>query len=308
MRVRLGNGIELNCGEKILLDPIKTQADIPSLISHAHSDHVPRDIRNPKGKIYATEGTASILRSRYGADNVEVVHYGERIGFGAVDVYPYPAGHIFGSSGFLIICDGTSLFYTGDTNPYGGLTVESPARIPEVDVLILESTYGNPRYRFPDPQRIRIHIAKWAVEEVSCGRSPVIEAYLVGKSQEVIALLNRYTNLEVVVSEPVARVSEAFRKKFNLKFTRHSNGPHVLVTHRAAGENKARVTGWALFSRRRGDFPLSAHADFDGLVNIVVSSSPNKILTVYGFKRELANWLKKWGLDAQPLGGNWVEL
>ncbi len=308
MRIRFRNGIEIDCGDRLLLDPVRTLRDVPSLVSHAHSDHVPKDIGHPSGRVLATEGTAALIERRYGDGTVEVIHYNEGIELGPFEVYAFPAGHIYGSAGFLINCGGKTVFYTGDVNPLGGLTVESPARIPSSDVLIVESTYGHPRYRFPDPYKVRTDIAKWVAEEVSSGRSPVIEAYLVGKSQEVIALLNKYTNVEVVVSERVAEVSEPLKERFGLQYTTSPEGPHVLVTHRARTNGKARVTGWALFSKRREDFPLSAHADFDGLVSIVMGTNPERVLTVYGFSEEFARWLKKWGIDAQPLGGEWVEL
>lgn len=308
MRIRLLNGLELDCGTKLLFDPVKTVKGIPALISHAHSDHVPRDLKRPRGKIITTEGTAAILKRRYGAGSLEIIYFNEGLHLGSFEIYAYPAGHIYGSAGFLINCGGKTLFYTGDINPLGGLTVESPARIPSADILVIESTYGNPRYRFPDPHDVRMRIAKWAAEEVSLGRSPVIEAYLVGKTQEVIALLNKYTNIEVVVPNRVAEVSEAFKERFDLRYTTVSDGPHVTITPKARSRDKARVTGWVLFSRRSQDFPLSAHADFDGLVNIVMSTDPRKVITVYGYSREFASWLKKWGVDASPLGGEWVEL
>lgn len=308
MRIRFKNGLELDCGNRLLLDPVKTVRDTPALVSHAHSDHVPRDVKRPQSMIITTEGTAAILKKKYGIEALEIIHFNEGLHLGPFDIYAYPAGHIYGSAGFLINCDGRTLFYTGDINPLGGLTVESPARVPSADILVIESTYGHPRYRFPDPHEVRIEIAKWVAEEVSSGRSPVIEAYLVGKSQEVIALLNKYTNVEVVVSNLVAEVSDAFKGKFSLKYTTSPYGSHVMVTHRARDSGKARVTGWALFSKRRQDFPLSAHADFDGLVNVVMSTNPERVITVYGYSREFAGWLKKWGVDASPLGREWVEL
>ncbi len=309
MRIRYRNGVELSCGgERLLLDPMRTVRGSVSLISHAHSDHVPRDVDRPAGRVLATEGTAAIIRRRYGADGIEILHYNEGVEFGRFEVHAYPAGHIYGSSGFLINCGRKAVFYTGDVNPLGGLTVESPARIPKSDVLVVESTYGHPKYRFPDPHRVRMEIARWVAEEVSSGKSPVIEAYLVGKSQEVIALLNRYTNVRVAVSQRVAEVSEPFKGRFGLDYTTSPEGPHVLVTHKARVRERARVTGWALFSRRKQDFPLSAHADFDGLVSIVMGINPERVFTVYGYSDEFALWLKKWGVDAEPLGGEWVNI
>ncbi len=308
MKIRFNNGIELLCGQKLLLDPMRTVNGIPVLISHAHSDHIPKDVRRSRSRLFTTQGTADIIARRYNANGFEILNFNERRSLGEIDIYPYPAGHIYGSAGFLINCEGKSIFYTGDINPYGGLTVERPAEVPDADVLVIESTYGSSKYRFPNPQRVRLEIAKWAAEEVYKGNSPTIEAYLVGKSQEVIALLNKYTNVEIVVSENIAKVSTPLKERFNLKYSLSSEEPHVLITHRAKSRRKARVTGWVLFSSRREDFPLSAHADFDGLVNIVARSSPSKVLTVYGFSKEFANWLKKWGINAEPLGKEWVEL
>lgn len=307
MRLRYGNGIEIECGGKrILIDPRVSLEGIPMLISHAHSDHVPKNLRNVKSDVFVTEGTSSILKRLYGGD-YKLLHFNEGVEIDGIYVYAFPAGHILGSAGFLINCEGVSLFYTGDVNPHGGLTVESPARIPKSDVLVMEATYGLPKFRFPNPEAIRAKLAKWAVKEVMEGRQPVISAYLVGKSQEVIALLNKYTNLEVSVSKRIAYVSEAYGK-FDLKYVTDTRSSTARVTHKAEGVNVARVTGWSLFSRRESDFPLSAHADFYDLLSIVERSNPRKVFTVYGFAKEFAEILKKIGIDAEHLSDIWIEL
>ncbi len=305
MRLRYGNGLEVECeGRRILIDPKVSLEGIPTLISHAHSDHVPRNLRTAKSDIFVTEGTSYILRRLYGG-NYKILHYNEGFEIGRIEVYAFPSGHIFGSAGFLINCEGISLFYTGDVNPRGGLTVESPARIARSDLLVMEATYGLPRFRFPNPEVVRSKLARWAVKEAIEGRFPVISAYLVGKSQEVIALLNRYTNLEVSVSKRIADVSEAY-EKFGLRYvTDRDSMAHV--THRAE-MNAARVTGWALFSKRESDFPLSAHADFYDLLSIVEHSNPRKVFTVYGFSKEFAEILKKIGIEAEDLRDTWIEL
>lgn len=307
MRLRYENGLEIDCGgRRILIDPRIALEGVPILISHAHSDHVPKNLRSVRSDIFVTEGTSSILRRLYGGD-YKILNFNEGIEINGVEVYTFPAGHILGSAGFLINCGGISLFYTGDVNPRGGLTVESPARIPRADVLVIEATYGLPRFRFPDPEITRARLARWAVKEVMEGRFPVISAYLVGKSQEVVASLNRYTNLEVSVSKGVAKVNAAY-ERFGLRYVTDKSSSMVHVTNRAEGANAARVTGWVLFSNKESDFPLSAHADFYDLLSIVDHSNPRRVLTVYGFAREFAKILKKMGFDAECLGGAWVEL
>ncbi|MEM4581712.1 MAG: hypothetical protein QW092_05050 [Candidatus Korarchaeum sp.] len=307
MRLRYGNGLEIECGgRRILIDPRVSLESIPTLISHAHSDHVPRNIGSIKGNVFVTEGTSLILKRLYGG-NYRLLHFNEGLEIDGIHVYAFPSGHIFGSADFLIDCEGVSLFYTGDVNPRGGLTVESPARIPKSDVLVIEATYGLPKFKFPSPEVTRAKLARWAVKEAMEERLPVIGAYLVGKSQEVIALLNKYTNLEVSVSRRIAYVSEAY-EKFDLKYITDTRSSTAHVTHKIEGENVARVTGWALFSKRESDFPLSAHADFYDLLSIVEQSNPRRVFTVYGFAKEFAGILKKIGIDAEHLSDLWIEL
>ncbi|MCS7103233.1 MAG: MBL fold metallo-hydrolase, partial [Candidatus Korarchaeum sp.] len=279
---------------------------IPTLISHAHSDHVPKNLASAKSDVFVTEGTSSILRRLYGGD-YKLLNFNEGLEIDGIDIYAFPSGHIFGSAGFLINCEKISLFYTGDVNLHGGLTVESPARIPKSDVLVIEATYGLPKFRFPNPEVTRARLAKWAIREMMKGGTPVISAYLVGKSQEVIALLNKYTNLNVSVSKKIADVSEAY-EKFNLKYVTNSRSSTVHVTHKIEGEGTARVTGWALFSKRDRDFPLSAHADFYDLLSIVEYSNPMRVFTIYGFAKEFADILKKIGINAERLSDIWIEL
>lgn len=306
MRIRYGNGIELECGGRLLIDPKFLVKGVPTLISHAHYDHVPKNLREVRTRVLVTEGTSSILRKLYGG-NYEIIHFGEEFRLGDFEIYAFPAGHIFGSAGFLVNCGKISLFYTGDVNPHGGLTVESPAETPKADVLVIEATYGHPKFKFPDPDVIRARLAKWVVREVIDGRKPILSAYLVGKSQEVIATLNKYTNVELSVSRGIARVSEAY-EKFSLKYTTEREESMAHVTHAARSKNCARVTGWVLFSKRESDFPLSAHADFYDLLDIVERSSSKMVFTVHGFASYFAQILKKMGIEAEKLGENWVEL
>ncbi len=302
MRIRFKNGVEVEGREtRVLFDPLKTEPNVTAFITHAHSDHVPKDVSRPKGRVLTSRGTANIIRRRYNG-RVEVIQLGKEYRIGEFLVRAYPVGHIYGSVGYLIQGKEATVFYTGDVNPGGALTAEDP-EIPEVDVLIVESTYGLPRYRFPDQLRVRADLARWAAQRIKQGKNAVIEAYVVGKSQEVIATLNWLTNLEVVVSPKVAEVAKAY-EGVKLEFSEvRPKGPHVYVTGRANGD-KVVVSGWVV--DHGGGFPLSSHADFDGLLDVVVKSGARKILTVYGFSRYFAEWLKNRGKDAEFLRESWL--
>ena len=59
-----------------------------------------------------------------------------------------PAGHIFGSAQFFLEDEDGSLLYTGDFKLRQGRSAE-PAEWKKADTLIMETTYGLPRYRLP---------------------------------------------------------------------------------------------------------------------------------------------------------------
>src|SRR5437899_3053616 len=64
-----------------------------------------------------------------------------------------------------------------------------PAELPQADVLVLESTYGEPQYRFADRDSIVAELIDVVRRALAAERTPIIEAYALGKAQEVTRLL-----------------------------------------------------------------------------------------------------------------------
>jgi putative mRNA 3-end processing factor len=68
------------------------------------------------------------------------------------------------------------------------------------------------------------------------------------------------------------------------------------------------LTGWAVdpgTARRYGAdeaFPLSDHADFQGLLSYAKATGATEVLTHHGFAQELAAALRARGIEARPLG------
>ncbi|MGC9104729.1 MAG: MBL fold metallo-hydrolase [Candidatus Methanodesulfokora sp.] len=313
MRIRLRNGIEIEGKRRILMDPASTEEDSITLISHAHSDHVPRDVRNPRGFVFSSRATMEILSSFYGADKVNAMEFNSQYDFNGIKVTPLVAGHILGSTMYLIEHDGPRILYTGDINVEGGLTVEGPADLQEADILIIEATYGSPDYIFPDQDRVRMDLVKWAADSVKDGFIPMISAYTIGKSQEIIYLLNKLTNLPVVVSRGVARASRAYLNYFDLRYELDHDEPYVYVSSRwkdAERSVKAVATGWAI-KRDFGDakgFCLSSHSDFNGLLRAVMKVDPEMVITVYGQSKRFAEELRKMGIKAEALSSSFIKL
>ncbi len=322
MKLRWNNGIEVSNGSRIIMDPRRTLSGVTALITHAHSDHVPRDVRNPKSEMIATTITGKALESVFQAPKESLVlsDFGKEIEIDQFRVTPLIAGHVPGSAMFLLEKGRYRILYTGDVNPRGGLAVEGPAEVPEADVLIIESTYGNPKFRFPDQDLVRAKIVEWTLSVVSEGSIPIFSVYPLGKAQEIIALLNKATRLKVLVTEEVERMSSVCKPFFELSYERLQEiedfrsavvkGPcsNVLID----GSKLAIATGWALILRPKRvhrAFPLSSHADFNGLLEIVRRSKARQVYTVFGFSNDLTSYLRmKLNVKAAPLGKDWTFL
>src|SRR5262244_616099 len=116
-----------------------------SFVSHAHSDHIARHER-----IIATSPTLRFMTHRLGSLPAALpVPYNRPFVLGPLDVELLPAGHILGSAQIRVIrADGRRIVYTGDLNGTPSLTAE-PLQLARCDTLILEATFGHPRYVFP---------------------------------------------------------------------------------------------------------------------------------------------------------------
>ncbi len=101
------------------------------------------------------------------------------------------AGHIPGSTMFMIEADGKTILYTGDFNTIETRLVEG-ARAPgrHVDLLVIEATYAGVEH---PPRR---ELEKQFVERVATvveNRGVVlIPAFSVGRAQEILCILEKY--------------------------------------------------------------------------------------------------------------------
>jgi hypothetical protein len=96
-----------------------------------------------------------------------------------------PAGHIFGSAMSLIEAEGASLLYTGDFKLRKGLSAE-PCEPQHADLLIMETTYGRPEYRFPPTEAVMQGVIRFCKEALDNDETPVLLGYSLGKSQELL--------------------------------------------------------------------------------------------------------------------------
>ena len=300
--------------QRLWLDPRKPRPR--AVISHAHSDHV---AAHPLA--YATAATRRLVTHRHrSTGTVEALPYGQPIVLDSCAVTLYPAGHVLGSAQTLVETDFGRVLYTGDLKTRGGFT-SAPAEPVAADVLVLESTFGKPRYRFPDSAEVIADVIAWCKGVRDGGATPVLLGYSLGKGQEILSALAA-EGLLIALHPSLYGVTEVYRELGCDLPAYHRLGdtagrPTVVITPPSArrsslfdqvGEFKtAALTGWAmdasLKDRLEVDavFPLSDHADFEELCCYAGRVNATMTYTVLGFDEELAMHLRRRGLRAKPL-------
>jgi hypothetical protein len=302
--------------QHLWLDP--RQPRPRAIISHAHTDHV---ADHPLA--YATPATRRLVthrRRRPLRGSVEAVPYGESIALDHCAVTFYPAGHVLGSAQTLVDTDFGRILYTGDLKTRTGFT-STPAQPVPADVLVLESTFGKPHYRFPDAGEVIGAMVSWCKSVLSSGATPVLLGYSLGKGQEILSALAA-EDLTIALHPSSFGVTEVYRElgcDFPPYHELGEPGPRPAVVimppsaRRAALTDQlgvfktAALTGWAmdrsLKDRLEVDavFPLSDHADFEELCCYAEQVGASMTYTVLGFDEELAMHLRRRGLRAKPL-------
>ncbi|QDU91408.1 Ribonuclease [Pirellulimonas nuda] len=268
---------------------------------------------------WATPATAALYKHRLGPRmRVRETPYGEPWTMGPVRLTALPAGHCLGSALLLAELDDQRLLYTGDFRLRPSLTAE-PATLPQADTLVIESTFGHPRFQFPDRGDVETQLLELIQATVKEGRTPVIHAYALGKAQEVAALLVRHGR--PVQQHPViyatSRVYEACGVKLGVKpYAGRPEEGHVVMTlprgqrgWRLGGLGETvsiALTGWAIDARTRTRLgvdhalPFSDHADFNELLETVERVAPRRIYVTHG-PRGFVDQLLARGHDARPL-------
>jgi DNA ligase-1 len=265
------------------------------------------------------------MRSRLGGQRVEhVLPWGEPRAFNGGRV-PYqltllPAGHILGSAMAWIEAEGQSLLYTGDFKLRPGLSAEGCE--PRVsDLLIMETTFGQPEYEFPPAAGVREQIVRFCHEALAEAATPVLFCYSMGKSQELLAGLAG-AGLAVALHEATHQITRIY-EDFGCRFPAYevlgvggTDGrivicpPHASVASALRRRGKLRaavITGWAMDPRCRyryqaeRAFPLSDHADFPELIEMVRRVAPKKVYTLHGYAADFAQAVRDLGFDAQAL-------
>jgi Cft2 family RNA processing exonuclease len=283
-----------------------------AFISHAHHDHMA-----PHEYALCTPETSALYQFRLGPRPTLELPLRVATAWGGLQLTLYPAGHCLGSAMLLAEDQGHSLLYTGDFK-LGPSATAAPAELVPAETLVIESTFGHPDYRWPRREVAIEQLLEVVHQSLAAGRTPVVEAYALGKAQEVTRLLAQ-AGLPVAQHRAVHQISKIYESLGvdlggpTLCERRPAPGEVWIVPPGAArgnplpGEVRIAVTGWAIDGRTKYRLgvdhavPLSDHADYDDLVEAVRRVSPRQVFCWHG-PESFVDRLQDLGFDAHPLG------
>ena len=289
-------------------------------VSHAHSDHTAAH-----REVILSRATSRLMQARIPGERVEhILEFNRPARFEqkrrSFELTLLPAGHIFGSAMALLECDATSLLFTGDFKLRRGLSAE-PCEPRRADILIMETTYGRPQYVFPPTRDVLQGIVRFCHEALDNDETAVLLGYSLGKSQELLSSLGE-AKLPLMLHGTIfnlTRIYEQFGQSFP-PYERYEAGtargkvllcpPNVVNSAMLRNLGRIRtaiITGWAVEPNCRfryqcdAAFPLSDHADYPDLLEMVKRVQPKVIYTLHGFAADFARTLRQLGFEARAL-------
>ena len=293
-----------------------------AIITHAHADHA----RPGCGEYWACDQSETILKQRLGRDNkIHSINYGEEFRLGQAKLSLHSAGHVLGSAQVRIEVGDEVWLVTGDYKRCHDPSCE-PFESVKCDVLITESTFGLPIYRWKSGKQVAREIYEWWRTETE--HPSLLFCYAFGKAQRVLAELKslgimeevllhgavetitghyREAGVEMVPTRPVSELERKDPLKGRLIIAPPSAYKSPWMK-RFKEPQTAFASGWMAVRgarRRRGyerGFVLSDHADWTGLIMTIKQSEAKTIYITHGQEDVLARYLTEVeGLNAFPL-------
>lgn len=288
-----------------------------AVITHAHSDHA-----RPGCKYYLCHHlTKPLLQLRLGDHYYESVEWNEPVYINGVKISLHPAGHIIGSSQIRAEYKGEVWVISGDykTENDGISGAFEPVKC---NVFITESTFGLPIYNWKPQIDIFNEIQDWILKNHADGKTSVLMAYSLGKSQRILSCIEQ-TGLPIFLHGAVYNVHQALVQagivlpaiqRVEPGMDKELFKGHVIIApgsadgtpwmKRFSPYSVGVCSGWMQVRgnvrRRNADagFALSDHADWNGLLQAIKATGAEKVFVTHGFQSALSRYLNENGIEA----------
>jgi putative mRNA 3-end processing factor len=293
-----------------------------AVITHAHSDHA----RGGHASYLCSDNTKPLLRIRLGLKaKIESIPFGEIIKIGDAFVSLHPAGHILGSCQVRVEVGGRVWVVSGDYKTQSDRTCES-FEVINCHGFVTESTFALPVFEWLPEDDVYIQINDWWLNNAEREIPSILFAYSLGKAQRVLAGVDRSIGpifIHNAVS-PFLPIYEKFGVNMPLvekigQGSKQNYTKGLIVAPPIVEDSsllkqfglakRAFASGWmalrGLRRRRNFDkgFVLSDHADWKGLLDVIVATGAESVKITHGNGESLSRYLVEIGIDASILQG-----
>jgi len=242
------------------------------------------------------------------------IGFDEQVEVGDIRFHLQPAGHILGAASIIIEGEGKRVGFSGDVGRFDDVLMRPPRPLPELDLLLMESTYGD---RLHDPQDTTQQLTMLVNRVAKKGGVLLVPAFAVGRAQALQHLFAELMQTGVIPKLPVYLDSPMAIKVSDI-FCRHSE------QHRLSHEQCHRLCDLVTYTRTVDESKALAGQAFPHVI-IAGSGMATGGRILHHFKRLLsdsrttvlftgyqaggtrgAKMLE--GINAVKIHGSWVPL
>ena len=294
----------------IWIDPYKPVEK--AIITHAHADHFTIGCR----EYICSFETGFLLRKRFGNNiNLKTIDYDKKFLINGINFSLHPSGHILGSSQIKIMAGSEIWLITGDLKRQKDKTCQSYEKL-KTDFLICESTFGLPIFHWDSTEKIINDVTNWVNK--SEDSTSVLFCYSLGKAQRLLSELNSKNFKNIYIHKSINKMNMIYQK-LGIELTEAkifdnelqiNNFKNSLLLLPPSLNNKnflkqfknvktSFASGWMsirAFKKRSGfdkGFPISDHADWNGLIKTIKESEAKTIFLNHGDGESLSNFLRE---------------
>ena len=291
-----------------------------AIISHGHADHARWGMK----RYLCTEDSKAILQHRLGSDIiVESIPYNFSININGVKVTFYPAGHVIGSAQIRLEYKGYVVVFTGDYKTQPDF-ITTPFESVKCHTFITESTFGLPIYNWKKEETLQQDLHNWVKTNKANNRASVFLGYSLGKAQRLMSLLEGCD--DIYVHRSIHNLNEAISnsgiqlpktKLWSTDLDKKELQNKIIIAppallgsrmlKRLPNPATAICSGWMQIRGHRrwqsvdAGFPVSDHADWNGLISAVKASEAEQVYVTHGSQAVFSKYLNEIGIKANEL-------
>ena len=273
--------------------------------SHIHLDHIKgfADSLKDSDTVLVSQETKELLVEWQGPwlkkkNNFKGINFHDPFKFQEETVTLLPSGHILGSAQILVESSGKKILYSGDFN------MPNATIINDVDVLIIDSTHGESKYKSQSPPERQLdYLVKLVTEELNIQRPVIIHASK-GKTQYLMHHLRNHikNNIPFVSNLDNIALERAYAKfgmpceeildensidflslvKDNEPYVRFSSSFGPPIPCEIQNVRSIRVgnpPNYSVPNTNMFQINLSDHANYDGILQYVSKLNPQLVIT-----------------------------